>query len=213
MFLLDKQSKSIALEIIKQHPKDYLDAFLFEYAAMFSPASTQPMYWESIKIDPRTVYVTDEADHINSDDHGLYPGRTAPDLSQHNRLVGAALGELCNDRLVKGVLDIYYDNQLWMSHLIFIGSLCLFLIAKLNRKYFPDSGYVQGIAVVSMMLFLTAWAYYSTVALIQVAHRRYVIAGGELELHLMFLIVLIQCCRWFHNTVFFQMVANRFKQG
>lgn len=213
MFLLDKQSKAIALEIVSQHPTEYLNEVLFEYVAMFSPQATQPMYWEAIKADPREVYMTDEPDRINTDDHGLYPGRTQPDIRHRNKLVAAALGELCNGRLMKRLLNIYYDNQFWLAHVIFLGSLFLFAIAKSGWKRISDRSLLQSMSVVSMTLFLTAWAYYLTVALIQVAHRRYVIAGGDQELHLMFLIVLVQCLRWFRHTVLFQMLSSRIKQG
>lgn len=213
MFLLDKQSKAIALEIINQHPIDYFNLVAFEYVAMFSPQATQPMYWESIQADPRIVYATDEIDKINTDDHGLYPGGTQPDIRNRNKLMAAALGDLCNGSFTKGLLNIYYDNQCWLVHIIFIASLCLFALAKLRWKRLSNYEFVQRLSVVTMALFLTTWAYYLTVALIQVAHRRYVIAGGDQELHIMFLIVLVQCCRWFQSTVLFQTFSARLKRS
>ena len=211
MFKLDKQSKDIALRIIRQHPLDYLNRVIFEYFAMFTPAETLPRYYESYHRDPTIVYQNDDPQWINIDDR-LYPGRKHPDTSLVNTAVANALGLILLNKFTDWFLNIYYANQLWLSHLAFFGSVAFFIYAKSYGMQMAARDVTQRVAVVISALFLTACTYYTTVSLIQVAHRRYAIAGGDLELHLLFLIALVQVFRCLYNTALFQIFINRLKQ-
>ncbi|PWU03699.1 MAG: hypothetical protein C5B53_00145 [Candidatus Melainabacteria bacterium] len=199
MFTLDAEAGRVASIIIRDHPVGYLKLLFREYCEMFQPMLmwTNPLYsyqnepakaydyWDTARQGPRPKYF-DLYPHIG----GLPSGKDS------NLFVARALGALHENPVVQMMLNCYYACELYLSHFIFVGACIIGILVSRNPTKFADPERIYRIAVVLVMLFLTAAANSFFVATCNIAKLRYQIAG-ELELHLAFLVtlfVLVRLC-------------------
>src|SRR5262249_7799284 len=117
----------------------------------------------------------------------LFPGTNFPSGAHSNRDVAAFLNAIHDNVISRAFLNIYYSLEFFMSHLIFIGALVLYAIALKHPERFVDAPAMRRIALVLIMLFLTAASNYFVIALCQIARIRYQLAG-DMPLHLLLII-------------------------
>jgi hypothetical protein len=190
MFQIDAMATQIAWAIIKAHPAAYLGRVVREYISMFSPLSVPAYVWENYNSDPLVVYRTHGPDGLAAD-FSLYPRTGVPNSTLSNKSVARILGYFVDSPIIKGLLAWYYANQLWLSHFIGLLALIGYVLARAKQPHSVKCDAICRIAVTVMMLFLTTASNYLAVSLCQVARLRYAISGGDIELHLMFLIALL----------------------
>jgi hypothetical protein len=189
MFKIDADALRLALSIIRAHPQAYLRRVAREYVDMFSPLALPPQPGEDYAADPAVAYQSNSATGRESD-LNFYPGRGRPSAEGSNKWAAELLAALHTNPALQWLLVQYYAWQFLLSHAICITALLCYGWLGLTRPNQANWKRLRQTAVVVAMLFLTVASNYMAVALLQVARMRYAIAGGDLELHLMFLIVL-----------------------
>lgn len=189
MHKVDAIAGKLAWKIIRAHPQEFFHRFKVEYVTMFSPLHLPPMEWESYKSDPEIAYRERDIGDFEPN-FFLYPRCGRPLATASNKSLAHGLGNFLYNQSIQAALRLYYANQFWLPHLIFLGALVSFVWATANRRQIGQRTNIDQIAVVLVMLFVTTAFDYATVSLCQVARLRYAIAGGDIELHLMFLIAL-----------------------
>lgn len=189
MFAIDQQSAQVASKIIRAHPKGYLKRVAKEYHLLFNPLQLPISPFERYQADPNIVYKI-YASNLPQANAAIYPGRGSPDTSSKNKDLAATIGTLCNNPSLQWFFHCYYANQFWLSHVICLTAVLFLSFAQFYRGKRADFDQARRTSVVLTSLFTTAASYYLLLALVEKAMPRLAIGGGDLELHLMFLIFI-----------------------
>ncbi len=129
MFPADDEAGRVAVQIIKDHPLEYVNRFFVEYIDMFRPLAvwynplsvyqSEPFsaynFWDTKRQGPRPSYLL------------LYPGKGFPDGAGANVFVAKLFGAAYENPIMRNFLMTYYVSELWLSHLIFLVAVYFFL--------------------------------------------------------------------------------------
>lgn len=191
LFMMDNTAWSAALRLIQAHPWDYLDRVGRAYVKLFTPSAFTTNAADSFQSDPVSSYRYWDLDWgPRSLDYKLFPGKGRPDVSKCNRAAAALLDALHNNLIAQLLLNSYYAFEFFISHLIFLIALLLYARGHKSNNDAAKVEPANRMAVVLMVLFLTAASLYGGCAVFQLTRLRYVLSG-ELELHLLFIIALL----------------------
>ena len=207
MFKLDSESVRLARYLIWKHPSQYLQRVFREYIDLFSPLALPPEVFEAFNGDPEVVYnlPTSNADGDDFGLHpnfGLYPIFGLPNAKRSDKVIAKALAAFQRSAPIQSLLNFYYRCQFYWAHVIFLGAVVCCLSMRIRGNQSEVARKVMRVMIVVIMLFLTAASNYFVVSLTQVARLRYALAGGDLELHLMFVIVLCSGICWLRKCGF-----------
>lgn len=190
MFVIDDRSTGIALGIIAAHPGAYMQSVFGQYQAILDPLNLKVEPYEKYQADPGIVYgVTTFASPAVI--KFVYPVRNKPNVEASNRGFAKTMADFLDQSATRGILSLYYANQLWLTHLIFLAACATFGCALALGDKFPGRAQAQNTAVVLIFLFLTAISYVVLLALTDTPIMRIAMAGSDLPLHLMFFTALI----------------------
>jgi hypothetical protein len=104
--------------------------------------------------------------------------------------VAKALGGFCSNPTWQWFFDWYYAHQLIISHSICLIAFVFFVYACFGGARPANSDELRKISVILVALFVTSASYYALAGMVATVEIRYSIGGGDLELHLMFLIAM-----------------------
>jgi hypothetical protein len=194
MLAMDQLCMKLALRIVVAHPVGYIQRVFKEYISMYCPLDLYGVSWLFYQRDPDLAYYDYNVcpPDINA---VLYPHAGHPDPKLVNRRMAGLLADMCENRLLRFVLDAYYASELCLSHLMGAAALAFSIYTWRQGGQRTKLGGAYGIAVTITLLFFTAASTYFVTALVEIATPRYSVGGGELELHLMFMVGLFIAVR------------------
>lgn len=192
MFALDGQCARVGMRIIEAHPMAYLQRVWGQYSAIFDQSMIPGSDFERFQKNPELVYEVHKK-CVHSVNDFFYPGRGSPDFNSSNRALAQAISSLCENTVVRWLLNLYYANQFLLVHLIFVGALLLYGELQIVSVKPIHSREYQVASIVVIFLFLTAVSYNLVLALVEMAIKRLAIGGSDLVLHLMFFLTVMTC--------------------
>jgi hypothetical protein len=186
---MDRLAGQIAIRIIKDHPVKYLRLILNEYVDAYN----------SLVLGNKHSY-RDQNDAANASNYWDENREASKqylqlqDGASNNNSVALVLANIHDSPLISAPLTFYYTCKFVLSHSIFIGAVIVLFLVHKNSSMFANASQARRIAIVIVVLFLTAAANAILIAVCKTARIGFQNAG-ELQLHLILLMSMLIAAR------------------